>query len=71
MNSLRELVLILSCFTWLGAAIYMALGVVSLEVAKGTEAAEHAGMGKSPYLFFAGLALFILTSLLWKNKKDA
>ena len=69
MNSLRELVLMLSCFTWLGAGIYMAFGVISFEVAKGTDAAEHAGMGNSPYWFSVALALFVLASLFWKKKK--
>ena len=49
----------------------MAFGVISFEVAKGTAAAEHAGMGNSPYWFGTALALFVLVSLLWKNKKAA
>ena len=70
MNSLRELILILSTFLWIGAAIWIATAIVGTDFA-GSEARAEAMMPTTSfYMFGIGVVVFILTSVFWKKKEE-
>ena len=70
MNSLRELVLILSTFTWLGGGLWIAMAIVATDYAVGGAARAAVAPQLSYYVFGIGLAVFVATSVLWKKKKE-
>lgn len=70
MNTLRELVLILSTFLWIGAGIWIAVHIVASDPAVSGENAKEMAPVTSYYIFAIGVAAFVLTTYFWKKKKD-
>ena len=69
MNSLRELVLILSTFLWIGSGIWIATAIVGADMTADEALAAEMKPTTSYFVFGIGVAIFALTSLFWKKKK--
>ena len=70
MNSLRELVLLLSTFLWMGAGLWIATGTISASFQVDEALAAEMQPSTSYAVFGIGIAVFVLTSLMWKKKKE-
>ncbi len=71
MNSLRELVLILSTFLWVGSGIWIMTHVVATDPSISGERAAEMAPSTSYVVFGIGVAIFVVTTLFWKKtKKD-
>ncbi|MEP5728253.1 MAG: hypothetical protein ABJL67_02650 [Sulfitobacter sp.] len=69
MNMPRELILILSTFCWIGAGIWIAVHIIASGTAP-PEQFEALKPNKSYYVFGISVMIFVLTTFLWKKKKD-
>ncbi|MBD3664279.1 hypothetical protein [Sulfitobacter aestuariivivens] len=70
MNTLRELVLMLSTFMWIGAGTWIITALIASDTSiSGDQAAEMAP-STSYFVFGIGVAVFILVTVFWKKKKE-
>ena len=70
MNSLRELVLILSTFLWVGSGIWIMTHLVATDPAISGERAAEMAPSTSYLVLGIGVVIFMVTTLFWKKKKD-
>jgi hypothetical protein len=67
MKSLRELLLILSTFAWLGGAAWFAMLIIASDPSVSGDDPYTGGRALSLWVFGLGVTVFVLTSILWKK----
>ncbi|MEM6305826.1 MAG: hypothetical protein AAF744_13995 [Pseudomonadota bacterium] len=70
MNGMRELMLILSTFTWIGAGIWVATHIIGADMTQDQAQAEAMQPRLSYFVFALGIAVYFLTSVFWKKRPE-